>query len=342
MEVALMTDLSSVQDQLMRLILSKWISKPIYAAAELGIADLLAPGPMSIEELARLTRTRPDPLYRLLRALAGVGIFSEAEDRSFRLTPMASLLRSGSLRSTALSFNSEWNDRAWLHLLQGLRSGATPFEEAFGESFSEWLEANPHDAQLLREANSGRAGQYQRAVCEGYDFSRFTTLTDLGGGCGTLLREILVANPRLLGTLADLPSALPEAGKTMEAGGVGDRCTVVDCDFFRSVPAGSDAYILANVLHDWPDERAGLILENCRRAMGPGSTLLIIEMIVPPGNEPSAAKLLDLEMLVVTGGRERTEDEFRRLLAAAGLSLGRVLPIGRGLFILEAVARRRS
>lgn len=326
-------------DQLMRMILSKWIGKPIYAAAELGIADLLAAGPMSSEELARLTRTRPDALYRLLRALASVGIFAEGDGRSFRLTPLASLLQSGSLRSTARSFNAEWNDRAWMHLLEGLRRGCTPFEEAFGESFVDWLESNPHQAELLRQANATRAGQYLRALCEGCDFSRFRTLTDLGGGYGIGLREIMLANPKLLGTLADLASVLPEARKTMEAAGVGERCTVVECDFFRSVPAGSDAYLLANVLHDWPDERAGLILANCRRAMGPGSTLLIVEMIVPPGNEPSAAKLLDLEMLVVTGGRERTEGEFGSLLAAAGLSLERVLAIGGGLFILEAVVR---
>ena len=136
-----MDDRSSLQDQLMRMILSKWISKPIYAAAELGIADLLAQGPMRVQALARATRTQADALYRLLRALASVGIFAEEEDRCFRLTPMASLLQSRSLRSTALSFNAEWNDRAWMHLLEGLRRGSTPFEQAFGKSFFDWLEA---------------------------------------------------------------------------------------------------------------------------------------------------------------------------------------------------------
>jgi hypothetical protein len=326
-----------MQDQLMRLILAKWISKPIYAAAELGIADLLEPGPMSIEQLSRVTRTQSDTLYRLLRALASVGIFSEGEDRCFQLTPMASLLKSGSLRSTARTFNSEWNDRAWMHLLEGLRSGCTPFEQVFGKSFSQWLQANPHEAQLLAQANAIRAEQYGRAVCEGYDFSRFSTLTDLGGGSGGLLQQILLANPNLHGTLADLASVLPEARETLKDGPVWDRCSVIACDLFQSVPAGSDAYILANVLHDWPDERALSILENCRRAMGSESTLLIIEMIVPPGNEPSPAKLLDLEMLVVTGGRERTEGELRSLLSSVELTVNRLLPIGRGLFILEVV-----
>jgi len=337
MEVRIMSEQTSVQDQLMRMILAKWISKPIYAAAELGLADLLAAGPMSVEQLARATQTQSDPLYRLLRALASVGIFAEGDDRRFRLTPMASLLQDGSLRSTVLSFNSEWNDRAWMHLLEGVRRGCTPFEEAFGMSFFEWLQGNPREANLLQQANAIRASQYRRALCEAYDFSRFSTLTDLGGGHGALLQEILLANPTLRGTLADLASVLPEAGKTLAAAGLGERCSTVECDFFRSVPSGSDAYLLANVLHDWPDERAGLILENCHQAMVPGSTLLIVEMVVPPGNEPSAAKLLDLEMLVITGGRERREEEFRALLSAAGLSLDRLLPIGQGLFILEAV-----
>jgi hypothetical protein len=337
-----MNDLSSMQSELTRMILSKWISKPIYAAAELGIADLLASGPMSVEELARVSRTHADSLYRLLRALASVGIFAEGEDRRFRLTPMASLLQKESMRSTVLSFNSGWNDRAWMHLLEGLRRGCTPFERAFGKSFSEWLQANPGEAQLLRQANAARAQQYQRALCDAYDFSKFSTLVDVGGGSGALLCQILAANPALHGTLADLASVLPEAGETLEAGGVGDRSTTVECDFFRSIPAGADAYLLANVLHDWPDEEAGKILENCRRAMSPGSALLIIEMIVPHGNEPSAAKLLDLEMLVVTGGRERGEEELRRLIALAGLSLDRISPIGQGLFILEAAPGRAA
>jgi hypothetical protein len=332
-----MNDPSSMQDRLTRMILSKWISKPIYAAAELGIADLLARGPMRVEALARATRTQAEALYRVLRALSSVGIFAEEEDRRFRLTPMASLLQSRCLRSTALSFNAEWNDRAWMYLLEGLRSGGTPFEQAFGKSFFDWLEQNPEQARMLSQANAARVRRYRQAVCDVYDFSRFSTLTDLGGGNGSLLQEILAANQTLLGTLADLPPVLPEARKTLEASGLADRCRLVECNFFLGVPAGADAYVLANVLHDWQDEKALTILKNCRLAMNPGSTLLIIEMIVPPGNEPSAAKLLDLEMLVVTGGRERREDEFGRLLSAAGLTLKRIVPVVQGLFILEAV-----
>jgi hypothetical protein len=274
-----------------------------------------------------------------MRALASVGIFSEAENRDFELTPMASLLQSGFLRAAALSFNAEWNDKAWMGLLEGVQKGSTPFREAFGMSFSEWLERNPGPAELLSQANAVKAAQPHRAVIEVYDFSGVRTLTDVGGGYGTLLAEILAAYPSLKGVVADLAAVLPGARKTIEERGLEDRCTVVACNFFREIPAGSDAYLLSHVLHDWPEEQAKRILENCQRAMGPDSKLLILEMFVPPGNEPSIAKLLDLEMLVVTGGQERTEGEFRALLDSAGFCLYRIIPTDKGIYVLEAIPR---
>jgi hypothetical protein len=333
----IMNNVPSPQDQLMRFILAKWISKPIYAVSALGIPDLLAQGPRSIAELAELTDTCSDTLYRVLRALASVGIFSEGEDRCFQLTPMASLLQSGRLRAAALSFNSPWNDRAWTGLSDALRSGDTPFEQIFGCPLSDWLKDNPGDADLLHQANAARAAQTHQAVLGSYDFSHLSSLTDVGGGYGELITEILIAYPQLKGSVADLATAREGAGKVIREKGLQERCSVMECDFFASVPAGSDAYLLANVLHDWPDEKAGTILKNCRRAMRGDSILLILEMLVPPGNQPSAAKLLDLEMLVVTGGRERTESEFRQLLAAAGLDLKRILPASPELFLLEAL-----
>lgn len=332
-----MADEPSLQDQLMRMILSKWISKPIYVAAELGIADLVADGPRSIGELAGATETRPEALYRLMRALASVGIFSEQEDRRFGLTPMAGLLRDDSLRAAARTFNSEWNDRAWIGLLEGVRSGANPFEAVFGCGFGRWIEANPREAAVLQRANAARAGQVRQGLRKACDFSRFASIVDLGGGYGTMLLEILSAHPRLKGAVADLPPVVAETRKRVEAAGLCGRCAVIECDLLRSVPPGGDAYLLANVLHDWPDEKAAQILENCRRAMDSGSTLLIVEMLVPPGNNPSAAKLLDLEMFVVTGGRERTEQELRSLLQDSGLSLSRLTPAGGESFVLEAV-----
>jgi SAM-dependent methyltransferase len=325
------------QVQLMQFILAKWISKPIYIAAELGIADLLAQGPESIDELARLTGAHRPSLYRVMRALASVGIFSEGKNQHFDLTPMASLLRRGFLRAAALTFNAEWNDKAWMRLLQGVKKGSTPFQEAYGMPFSDWLERNPDPAELLSQANAVKAAQWHRAIVEVYDFSVFRTLTDVGGGYGALLVEILAAYTSLRGVVADLAAVLPGARNTIEESGIEDRCTVAECDFFKAIPAGSDAYLLSHVLHDWPEERAKCILENCRRAMGPGSKLLIVEMVVPPGNEPSVAKLLDLEMLVITGGRERTEGEFRALLDTAGFVLHRIVPTDQGICILESI-----
>lgn len=325
------------QVQLMQFILAKWISKPIYVAAELGVADILVDGPKSVDELARITGTHGPSLYRVMRALASVGIFSEEERKRFELTPTASLLRNGFLRAAALTFNAGWNDKAWMGLLEGVRTGSTPFQEVYGMPFSDWLERNPASAALLNQANAVEAAHSHRAVVEVYDFSGFRTLTDVGGGYGALLAEILDVYPSLKGVLADLASVLPGARKTIEERGIEDRCTVVECDFFKTIPAGSDAYLLSHVLHDWPGERAKSILENCRRAMGPASKLLIVEMVVPPENEASIAKLLDLEMLVVSGGRERTEGEFRALLGSAGFRLQRVIPTDQGICVLEGI-----
>ena len=325
------------QVQLMHFILAKWISKPIYVAAEFGIADLLAQGPKSVDELARITGTHRPTLYRVMRALASVGIFSEGENQHFELTPTASLLQSGFLRAAALTFNAEWNDKAWMGLLEGVKKGSTPFQEAYGMPFSDWLERNPAPAELLSQANAVKAAQSHRVIGEVYDFSSFRTLTDVGGGYGALLAEILAAYPLLKGVVADLASVLPGARKTIEERRIEDRCTVVECDFFKTIPAGSDAYLLSHVLHDWPEEKAKSILENCRRAMGPGSKLLIVELVVLPGNEASVAKLLDLEMLVVTGGRERTEGEFRALLGSAGFCLHRIIPTDQGICVLEGI-----
>jgi SAM-dependent methyltransferase len=335
-EVLRMNKEPSFQEQLMRFILSKWVSKPIHVAAELGIADLLAEGQQDVEELARRTRSDPDALYRVMRALASVGIFVESEKRRFGLNPMASLLQSGSLRSAARTFHSEWNDRAWMHLLEGVQTGQTPFEAAFGCSLIEWLENHPEEGQVLHQANSVRSAQYNRAVLECYDFSPFSTLVDVGSGYGMLLAEILGAFPQAKGVLVDRAPVLAEAKRMLETRGVSERCTFVSCDFVDQVPPGGDVYLLSNVLHDWPDERAVVILRNCRRAMRPDCRLLILEMIVPGGNQPSAAKLLDLEMLVVTGGKERTEEEFRSLLESAGFALARVIPIGQEMYVLEA------
>ena len=319
----------------MKFILGKWISKPIYVAAALGIADLLAEGPRSIEELARSSRSHAPSLYRVMRALASVGIFAETDTRRFELTPMAAYLKTDALRSMALMFNADWSDKAWGCFLDGVKTGTTAFEEAHGMTLFDWLPKNPRAAEVFNEANALKAGSSHRAIVDVYDFSEIRTITDVGGGLGILMVEILMANPWMEGIIADIPSMVPKAVETIRARGIEDRCQAVTCDFFKSIPSGSDLYLMSNILHDWADENCRIILGNCRRAMKNGSRLLVLEMVIPPGNEPSLAKLLDLEMFVMTGGRERTEQEFLALFKSSGFKLSRIIQTKENVYIIE-------
>jgi hypothetical protein len=323
--------------QLMRLIVGRWISKPVYAVAALGIADMLNEGPRSIDELAPMSRCHAPTLYRVMRALASVGIFAETDDGRFALTPMAECLRSGAMRSMALLFNSEWSDRAWARFLDTVRTGETAFEMAHGMPLAAWLEGHPEAAGVFNEANAVKASGSHKAIIDVYDFSPIGSLTDVGGGLGALISEILDANPQLKGVLAELPAVTPKARDFIRARGLGARCRVVACDFTKSIPAGSDAYLMSHILHDWPDDRCLTILSNCHRAMRPQSKLLIVEMVVPPGNQASVAKLLDMEMLAITGGRERTEAEFETLLASSGFRLSRIIPTRDEVCLIEAI-----
>ena len=323
--------------QLMNFIVGKWISKPIYVAAELGIADMLGEGPRSIEQLASACRCHSPSLYRMMRALASVGIFRETDGRRFELTPMAGCLKTGLLRSVAILFNADWSDRAWGHFMESVKTGTTAFERAFGMPLADWLEKNPGTASVFHEANAVKAAGSHRAIVDVYDFSGIGTLTDVGGGTGALMAEILIANPPMTGCVADLPSVVRDTAKQLRSRGLEDRCNAVACDFFREIPAGSDAYLLSHVLHDWPDDRCRTILENCRKAMTPSSKLLIVEMVVLSGNEPSIAKLLDLEMMVMTGGCERTEAEFKWLLESSGFKLSRIIPTRESICVMEGM-----
>lgn len=323
--------------QLMNFIVGKWISKPIYVAAELGIADMLTENPKSIEELAQASQSHAPTLYRMMRALASVGIFSETEDNRFELTPMAEYLKAGGMRSIALMFNADWSDNAWGYFLDSVKTGETAFEKAHGMPVSEWLEKNPRAADVFNEANAVKATNFSRAIVNAYDFSGITTLTDIGGGLGALIADILIANPLIKGLIADTPLVIQEAKKFIQAQGIKDRCEAIACDFFKKIPSGSDAYLMSNILHDWPDEQCRIILKNSYRAMSAESKLLVVEMVIPPGNEPSVAKLLDLEMLVTTGGRERTEKEYKTLLESSGFKLSRRIATQESICILEAI-----
>jgi len=323
--------------QLMKFIVGKWISKPIYVAAELGIADMLAEGPKSIEELAQTSQSHAPSLYRMMRALASVGIFFETEGKRFELTPMAEYLKTGAMRSIALLFNSDWSDKAWGYFMDSVKTGVTAFEKAHGMPVSDWLEINPRAAEVFNEANAVKAANSHRAIVDVYDFSGINKLTDVGGGLGALMAEILIANPLMKGVVADIPPVIQKAKEIILSRGLEDRCKAVECDFFMKIPSGSDAYLMSNILHDWPDEQCRIILTNCLRAMKTGSRLLVVEMIIPPGNEPSVAKLLDLEMLVTTGGRERTEKEFKTLLESSGFKLSRTITTKESICVIEGL-----
>ncbi len=323
--------------QLMNFITGHWISKPIYAAAELGIADLLADGPKNIETLALITQSHASFLYRMMRALARVGIFSETSGRRFELTPLAECLQEGAMKSYALMFQSDWNDKSWRYFLHSVKTGDNAFEKAHGMPVQEWLDQNPGPASIFNEANAVRAADAHRAILEVYDFSGIGSLTDVGGGVGMLLAGILRAHPGMTGVLTDVAPVIEAAKKFIHSRGIDDRCQAVVSDFFYEIPSGSDAYLMSNILHDWTDDQCGRILNNCHQAMSPSSRLLIVEMVVPPGNQPSMAKLLDLEMMVTTGGRERTESEFNKLLSKSGFKLSQICPAANGVCVIEGI-----
>jgi hypothetical protein len=325
--------------QMMQFITAKWISKPIYVAAKLGIADLLAEGPRTVEEIAQKKDLYAPYLYRVMRALAGFGIFYENENKTFELTPMAECLKTGALRSIALMFLSDWHDRAWDKLLHSVKTGEIAFHAAHGMSCFDWLKANPEAAEIYHHAQSIKAMTSHRTIIDSYNFSGINSLTDIGGGYGGLMIEILKAHPSMRGVITDVPSVIRETRKIIEAHGLEKRCSTADRDFFRDIPSGSDAYILSHILHDWEDAQCQIILKNCHEAMDHGSRLLIVEMIVPTGNEPSISKLLDLEVLVMGGGRERTEVEFYNLIEASGFNLNRIIPTQENISIIECLKK---
>jgi hypothetical protein len=315
------------------------MAQAIHVAARLGVADLLTDGPRPPAELAEATGTHARSLYRLLRALASVGVFAEDDQGRFGLTPLAECLRSGvpgSQRSAAIMMGEE-HYRCWGDLLHCIRTGQTAFEHLVGQPVFDYLAGHPRQARLFDEAMVGIHGAETRAMLDACDFGTFGSLVDIGGGNGSLLIETLRRHPSLRGVLFDRPDVVERARAGLEAAGVAGRCTLVGGSFFESVPEGGDAYLLRHIIHDWDEERCLLILRNCRRALGPAARLLLVETVIPPGNEPSFGKLLDLNMLVVPGGMERTEREYRDLLAAAGFRLERVVPTRAEVSVIEGV-----
>jgi hypothetical protein len=333
----------AAQDTMLGLATGYWVSQLVYVAAELGIADALARGPATPAAVARKVKAHAPSIHRLLRALASVGVFAETGDGRFRLTPAAATLRSdvpGSLRSFVRMMVADYNWNAWGDLLHGIRTGELPFDHVHGVPLFDHLRAHPEEDRLFSASMASISGPENDAVARAFDFSRFGTLVDVGGAHGHLLATILRRHRRLRGILFDQPQVVAGARKSgfITAAAVKARCRVEAGSFFEAVPQGADAYLMKYILHDWTDEQSVGILSRCRAALSPGGRVLVVEHVIQKGNAPDWAKLLDINMLVLPGGRERTREEFRALFARAGLRLRKVHATQAALKILEASA----
>jgi hypothetical protein len=326
----------------MQMVNSHRVSQAIHVAATLGVADLLQGGPRSIDELAEATETHAPTLYRLLRALAGVGIFAEVDGR-FCLTPLAEYLRTDapmSLRPWAINVGQLYYWTSWGHLLESVRTGKPAFSHLYGTTVWDYRADHPEEEAIFMKAMTALSAGVADAVARSYDFSGIDVLVDVGGGEGSLLAAILAANPTLRGILFDQPHVVAAAGATLERVGVSDRCQIVGGSFFDTVPAGADAYLLKSIVHDWDDAPAIDILRRCREAITDTGRLLVVEQVIRPGNEPDPVKFSDLNMLVMPGGRERTPEDFGRLYTEAGFTLTQVIPTGAGVSVIEGAPSR--
>ena len=316
------------------------VTQLIYVAAKLGIADLLKDGSKSIDKLASKVGAHPRALYRVLRALASMGIFAEVGDRKFELTALAEPLQDrvpGSVRARAILNGAEVYWKPWGDLLNCVKTGDAPFNRVFGMSFWEYLTRNAEAGTIFNKSMSANTEQSANAVDEAYDFSGVNRVIDLAGGRGTLIAAILKKYPQVQGVLTDLPPVANEAKAFIESEGLEDRCEIIGGDYFESVPSGADIYILKSIIQSEEDDSVVAVLKNCRRAMGNHARLLIVDLIMSPHGSPSPANVYDVQMMVIGGGLLRTELEFGTLVEKGGFKLNRVLPTRSELSIIEGV-----
>ncbi|MEO6703071.1 MAG: methyltransferase [Jatrophihabitantaceae bacterium] len=329
----------TAQAQMIRMLQAPLLTQALAVAAELEIAELLARGPKSVERLAREANADPDGLYRMLRALATAGVFSEVAPRSFASTPLAETLRegAGSLRNWARLWTIEERTAAIGALMYSVRTGKPAFPRLHGASWWDQLSDRPDQASVYAAAMGELSRELHTDAAAAYDLSEVGTLIDIGGGRGHLIATLLRRNRRLRAVLFDQPGVVRHAGPVLAEAGVTDRATVIGGDFFDNVPAGGQAYLMSMILHGWDDAQATTILTNVRQAMPAGSVLLVIDAIVPAGDLAHDGKLRDLITLALHPGRERTEAEFARLFTAAGLRLreSRRVSGSTGLLIAE-------
>jgi hypothetical protein len=318
-----------------------WVTQLISTAARLNIADALATGPQTAGALAERCGAHPRSLYRLLRALASLGLFAEIEDGRFTLTPMGELLRSdvpGSLHGLAAYSGDPRHHRydSWGRLYETVLTGEPAFPQITGMRPFAYLAANPDIARLFDAAMVAYSTESVGAVLAHHDFSRYGHIIDVGGGHGLLIAEILKKHPAARGTVFDLPHVLEGTRALFAREGLTDRASCTAGDFFKEVPSGADLYMLKSILHDWDDQKAVAILRSCRQAMTEQGRLLLVESVIPPGNEPGLGKLMDINMMVIHGGLERTHAEFSALLKEAGFELTAVTMTGSTVDLVEA------
>lgn len=325
--------------QLLGLINGFQVSQAISVAATLGIPDLLRDGPKSCDALAAATRSQSRLLYRLLRALAAIGIVHELPGRQFALAPLGEPLRTDASSSTnawACMIGRPHYYQAWCDLIGTVRTGEIAFNRMHGVSIWDFRAQRPEEAAIFDHAMATVSDQVAEAVLSDFDFSRFRTIVDVGGGEGAFLARILAAHPGMRGILFDQEQAIARAPEALHSAGFSDRCCAVAGDFFHSVPEGGDAYLLKWVLHDWDDADAVAILRCCRRALGPEGSVVVVEHVVAPSNEGAEGKFMDLNMMVITGGIERTAEEFAALFVESGFRLARIVPTRASFSVLEA------
>ena len=316
------------------------VSRTIYVAAKLGLADQLASGPKSAAELAGPMQVHAPSLHRLMRTLASLGVLTEQAGQRFALTDLGRALKTGapgSARSTVIYSGSPAPQSGWDNLAYSVETGKSGFEKAQGVPVFDYLAQHPDEASLFSEMMIGLHNQEPPAVAAAYDFSTFKTIADVGGAAGNMLAGILARHAGPRGILFDRPHVVSDAPALLDAKGVSDRVTIEAGDFFKSVPVGADAYVLSHIIHDWSEDRCLTILDHVRKAMSPAGRLLIVEMVLAAGDAPHPGKILDMVMLAQFGGQERTEAEYGVLLGKAGFRMTRVVPTSSAASIVEAV-----
>ena len=334
-------DEAAAASRLMEMTIAPWGGELLLQAAQMNLADKFAGDePRTAAELAAEYGMRHRELYRYLRSLTGLGLLASAGSDSFRLTDLGAALRTGApgaARSAVIALVGDMVKPAWKAFDHGLFTGDPGFEKAHGMGLFEYCQANPGMAQLFSETMVGFHGREPPAVAEAYDFSGIGSLVDVGGASGNMLGHVLSRHPNVRGVLYDLPHVVVDAPPLLATFGVEDRVTIESGSFFDSVPAGHDAYLLSHIIHDWDDGENATILKNVREAMNPDGKLLIVEMVLPEGDEPHMGKMLDMMMLLVPGGEERTPSEYAALLEPNGFRVERVVPTASAVSVVEAV-----